>query len=148
MNTPTLSGGVSAVVGLVALIAAALIWFFGNHTPRIVVLLLMTGVAGVLGTPVGRWLRRFVDWVNQLLGNVTVRFTGAAVQGLLAAAALYILVVRMRRKKVDKVTLLAGAIVPVAVSTIPGPVGNAAYTVVTAVTVGVGWCIGWALALT
>lgn len=140
-----LTQSVSATVGVVALLAAALIWFFGNHTPRVVVLLLMTGVAGILGTPVGRWLRGLTDWSNRELAGVTANFTGAAVYGLVAIAATYILAVRMWRKKVTKLTLVCAAAVPVAVSTIPGPVGNAAYAVVTGVTAACGVAIGWAL---
>jgi len=147
LDSLTLNGAVSATIGLVALLAAGLIWFFGNHTPRLVVLLVMTGMAGMVGTPLGKWVRHVVDWANEQTGKLTTRWTGAAVAGLLAIAAVYILVVRMKDRKVDNLTIGTAAVVPVAVATIPGPLGGAAFNVVTGITSVVGWAISQALGL-
>lgn len=142
-----LNGAVSAAIGLVALAAAATMWFTGRHAPRLVVLLLMTGVAGMLGTPVGSWLRSVVDWANQAAANITTRWTGTAVTGLLAGVATFVLVVRLKDSKVDNWTLFTAAVVPVAAATIPGPLGHAALTAVTAVTAAIGWTLGQAFGL-
>jgi hypothetical protein len=142
-----LNGAVSAAIGLVALAAAATMWFTGPHAPRLVVLLLMTGIAGMLGTPIGSWLRSVVDWLNQATANITTRWTGTAVTGLLAGIATFVLIVRMKDKRVDKWTLLVAAFVPIAAATIPGPLGRAAYTAVTAVTAVMGWAISQAFGI-
>ncbi len=148
LDSLKLNGAVSAAIGLVCLAVAAAIWFFGNkHTPRFVVLLIMTGMAGMVGTPLGAWMRHAVAWANDTAA-ITTRWTGAAVTGLLAGLAVYVLAIRMKDNKVDRVTLGTAAVTPVAVASIPGPVGAAAYSVVTAITSVVGWAIGQALNLT
>ena len=148
LDSLKLNGAVSAAIGLVCLAVAAAIWFFGNkHTPRFVVLLIMTGMAGMVGTPLGAWMRHAVAWANDTAAKITTRWTGAAVTGLLAGLAVYVLAIRMKDNKVDRVTLGTAAVTPVAVASIPGPVGAAAYSVVTAITSVVGWAIGQALNL-
>jgi hypothetical protein len=148
MGSLTLSGGVSATVGLIALAGAASIWFIGKgHWPRVAVLLVLTGAAGMVGTPLGTWLRHVFDWLNGLLDKVTTRWTGAAATGVIAAIALYALVIRLRNRQVDRWTFVAAGVVPVAVATIPGPVGAFAYSVVTGVAAVIGWAIGQAFGL-
>lgn len=143
LDSLKLNGAVSAAVGLVCLAAAGLIWFIGNkHTPRLVVLLVMTGMAGMVGTPFGRWVRSVVDWANEALANVTTRWTGTAVTGLLAAGATYFVAVRLKDNKIDEATLVVAGIVPLAVATIPGSIGHGALTVVTALTSVVAWGVG------
>jgi len=147
LNSLHLNGTVSALIGLVALAVAGSLWFTGHHAPRLTVLLLMTGAAGMLGTPVGAWLRSVVDWANQAAANVTTRWTGAAVTGLLGGIATFVLIVRLKDSKVDNWTLLLAVLVPVSVSTIPGPLGHAAYTAVTALVAVVAWGISQAFGL-
>lgn len=139
---------VTATVGVVCLVAAALIWTVGGrHTPRLVVALVMTGVAGIASTAAGSWLREAVGWLNTAVAGVIGRLTGAVVVGLVAAIALYVLVVHLRNRSVDNKTLVSAAIVPVAVTSIPGPIGAAAATAVSALTGTVAWAItaafGW-----
>jgi hypothetical protein len=88
-----------------------------------------------------------VDWLNQATANITTRWTGTAVTGLLAGIATFVLIVRMKDKRVDKWTLLVAAFVPIAAATIPGPLGRAAYTAVTAVTAVMGWAISQAFGI-
>jgi hypothetical protein len=147
MDSLRLDGGVSAAIGLVALVAATLIWIFGNHTPRLVAVLVLTGMAGMVGTPLGDWVRHAVEWANNTMGKLTTRWTGAAVAGLLAGAAVYVLVIRLYHRKVDRWTLGTAAVVPFAAATIPGPIGVGVYTAITAVTSAVAWAIGAAFGL-
>jgi len=145
----TAETGVSGTVGLICLVAAALMWTVGKrHTPRLIVALLITGVVGILGTPVGGWLRRAVGWVDTMTGTVTGRLTGTVVVGLVAAIALYVLVVHVGiRKKVTDKTLIAATVVPVSISTVPGPIGDVTTWVLGALTGAVGWAVsaafGW-----
>lgn len=144
-----LQQGVSATVGVIALVAAALIWTVGNkHTPRLVVLLVMTGVAGLLGSQLGGWLRDGIGWADHTVGEAIGRLTGVIVLGLIAIVATYMLVMRVRARHIDNRTLGVAAVVPVAVSTIPGPAGAVAFGVITAITGAVGWAIGSLFGLT
>ena len=142
----TLNGAVPATVGLIALVAFGVLWFTGPHAPRVAVLLLMTGVAGLLSSPVGGWLRSLVDWVSSALSSVFVKTTGTWVSGLLGGAALALLIIRFKDKRIDRWTLALAVVVPVAVATIPGPVGRLAVTAVTAVTAIVAYPITYAFA--
>jgi hypothetical protein len=139
----------NAAVGLIALVAAAAIWFIGGkHTPKLVVLLIMTGVSGLVGTPLGSGIRHAVDWANECAARFTTRWTGAAVTGLLAAIAVYALAMRLKdNKKVDHLTLGLAAVVPVAAATIPGPLGAGVYSVITGITGLAGQAIGKAFAI-
>jgi len=138
-----MTGGVSAAVGLVCLVAAALIWTVGRrHTPRLVVALVIAGMVGVLGTPMGNWVRQAVGYLDQVTGAVTGRLTGVVLTGLVAGIALYVVVVHLTNKSVDTKTLIAAAIVPVAVSFVPGVVGDVGAGVINAVASGMAMVVG------
>ena len=107
----------------------------------------MTGVAGLLNTSAGRWVRAAVGWLDAMTGKVTGQLTGVVVVGLVAAVAIYVVVIHLRRGRTDTKTLTAAAIAPVAVTTIPGPIGAAAFTAVSAVTGAMGWAVGAAFGL-
>jgi hypothetical protein len=148
LDSLKINGAVSAAVGLTALVAAAAIWFIGHrHWPRVVVVLVMTASAGLAGSALGDWLRSLVGWANDTAASVTTRWTGTAVNGLLAAVAVYALVIRFKERKVDYVTLAVALFTPLVVSTIPGAIGQAALTAIAAVTGVAGWGIGQALGL-
>jgi len=135
--------GVSALAGLICLVIAALIWFVGGkHTPRLIVLLVLTGTAGLLGTPAGGWLRTAVGWLSGATGTVTGRLTGVVVVGLVALVAIYVLVIHLRGGRADVKTIAAAVVTPAAVTTIPGPVGALASGAIGAVTGGVGAGVG------
>lgn len=148
MHTDITTQAVSATVGLVCLVAAALIWTVGaRHTPRLVVALVITGMVGLASTPFGGWARQVVDWLSTTTNRVTGRLTGVVVVGLVAAIALYVLAIHVHRRTIDNKTLVSAAIVPLAVTSIPGPIGAAAVTLVTALSGSVAWAItsafGW-----
>ena len=148
MNTTptTLSGAVSATVGVICLVAAVLFWKIGQkHTPRLTALLVLTGFAGLMGTPVGGWIRSGINWFNNLLGTLASKLFGpqlldAVVIGLIPAGiALYVLVVHVKDKSIDNKTFGAAAATPFTVAAIPGPLGAAAATVVTAIASAIGY---------
>lgn len=148
MNSDITTQAVSATVGLVCLVAAGLIWTVGNrHTPRLVVALVITGMVGLGSTTFGTWARQVVGWLNQTTDRVTGQLTGVVVVGLVASIALYVLIVHLRRNSIDTKTLVSAAIVPIAVTSIPGPIGAAAVTAVTALSGAMAWAItsafGW-----
>jgi hypothetical protein len=142
-----LNGAVTAAIGLIALVAAAALWFTGQNAPRLTVLLVMTGTSGILGTPVGAWLRSASDWLNQTTNSITARWAGTTVTGLLAGVATFVLIIRMKDNKVDNWTLALAVLVPVSVASIPGPLGHAAYTAVVAVVAVIGWAISQAFGI-
>jgi len=148
MHSNITTQAVSATVGLVCLVAAGLIWTVGNrHTPRLVVALVITGMTGLASTAFGNWARQVIAWLNDTTDRLTGRLTGVVVVGLVAAIALYVLIVHVRRNSVDNKTLVSAAIVPLAVSSIPGPIGAAAATAISALAGTVAWSItsafGW-----
>jgi hypothetical protein len=93
--------GATGAVGVIALILALLLWTIGGISQTgnglvkdlwkpSVLGLTITGVAGIMTTPVGDWARTAIDWVNDLLGFVG-RFTGITVI-VIAAVALAVII--------------------------------------------------------
>ncbi len=142
MNS-AVSAAVTASVGLVCLVAAALIWTVGRrHTPRLTLALVITGMVGLAGTQVGSWGRTAVGWANNLLGQVAGRLTGTVVAGLLAAALFYVVVTHVWRRDIDTKTLVAGGVLPLAVTSVPGSIGAVMSTGVFMVANTMGWAVG------
>lgn len=149
----TLSGAVSGAVALICLVAVALMWTVGDkHFPRVIGLLTLTGFAGLLGTPVGDWVRRVLVWSYDLLGRLTERWLSPSVGAITVAtiaalAVIYVLVVHLKKKTLDRTTLASAAVVPFTVASIPGPLGAAAVTLVTGIAgfiaSGIGAAFGW-----
>jgi hypothetical protein len=138
--------GVSTAVGVVALSAAVLMWFVGDHHPRVAILLEMTGLVGLAASPLGDALRAVVTALSTGLDALTVRFAGTAIAGLAVILCAYVLVVHLfRHKKVTKWTWVVAAVVAVAYKTTPGPVGSGIHTAVGAVTGVTGHAIATAL---
>jgi hypothetical protein len=153
MQTTSLTGAVSGTVAAICLVAAALMYTVGNkHFPRAIAILVLTGCAGLLATPVGDWMRRALQWSFDFCGQLTGKWvsgtiTGAIIATITALALIYVLVMHVKRKSLDRTTLTSAAIVPFTVTAIPGPLGAAAVTAVTAVTSllasGIGAALGW-----
>ena len=144
--TPT--GGVTAAVGLVCLVAACLIWTVGRgHTPRLVVALVIAGSVGIVGSPLGGWIRRAVLYLDQLAGTATGRLTGVVVTGLIGLIALYVLAVHLWHNSVDIRTLAAALIAPVAMTSVPGVVGTVGASVLGAIASAVGMAVGAAFGI-
>ncbi len=135
--------GVSLAAAVICLVAAGLMYGIGGlHHPRVAVALVVVGVAGILGTPVGGWLRDGVGWADRAVSAGTGRLFGVAVTGLVAIAAVYVLAVDLHKRSITRRTLGVAVVAPVAASTIPGVAGVAVLTVLTFVTSLVGAGIG------
>jgi hypothetical protein len=135
----TFAGGVSATIGLICLVAAALMWTIGRRwQPRVIVVLVLTGMTGLSGSQVGGWVRTAVAWADGLAGRLTGQMTGVVLVGLVATVALVVVVAHLWFGTVSRATLLAALVLPVAVTTVPGIVGDVSTTAVTAVTSVVG----------
>lgn len=142
MNS-AITAAVSGSVGLICLVAAGLIWTVGRrHTPRLALALVITGMVGLAATPLGSWGRTAVGWLNDLVGQVAGRLTGTVVAGLLAAVLFYVVVTHVWRRDIDTKTLVAGGVLPLAVTSVPGSVGAVMSTGVFAVANVMGWGVG------
>lgn len=137
-----MTASISAAAGLLCLIAAVLFWTVGGrHTPRVTVVLVVVGIASILGTPVGGWLRTAVAWLDGLAATVTGALAGTVIVGLVFLVAAYWLCVHVYRRTVTGMTLACAVIAPVAVLSMPGIVGTVASTVISTAAGGVGWGI-------
>lgn len=142
----------SAGVGLVALVAATLIWTIGHkHTPRLVLALVITSAISFLNTRIGTWIEDAMRWINGFLGTALGWLFGATFVGLIAFVCAYIIVVDLRAHgggggrggpggggggkgmkgflggfkghNVSDRTLACGAILPFSAIALPGMVG-------------------------
>ncbi len=134
---------VTATVGIVCWVAAAVIWLIGNrHTPRLVVALAITGGVGILSTPVGHWLHSVADNLNVHIAALTGRLFGEAVGFIGAAIVAYFVAHRVWQRRIDDRVVLASAALPIVVTFIPGVAGDAVTAVVFGVANAVGWAVG------
>lgn len=157
MNTAaaatTISSAVSGAVALICLVAVALMWTVGDkHFPRVIAMLTLTGFAGLIGTPVGGWLQRGLEWSYEFFGRLTGRWISPTIGAVTVAtvcaiAVIYVLVVHLKKKTLDRKTMTSAAVVPFTVTAIPGPLGAAALTLITGVTgligSGITAAFGW-----
>ncbi len=134
---------VSATVGLLCLIAAALIWTVGQkHTPRLVVVLTFVGTLGIANTVMGGWLRSAVGWVDDITGQLTGALTGAVIVGLIGMVAFYVLIVHVWKRNITTKTLIVAAVAPLAVTSIPGVVGQVAMSLTGALATATATLVG------
>lgn len=144
----TFAGGVSATVGLLCLVAAALMWTICRRwQPRVIVFLILTGMFGLAGSTFGGWVRTAVAWADRLVGRMTGQMTGVVITGLIALIALVVVVAHLWFGTVSRTTLIAALVLPVVVTTIPGVVGDVSTTAVTGLTSAVGGGIAAAFGL-
>lgn len=130
---------VSATVGLVCLIASVLLWTIGNRMlPRLTVLLILTGVAGLTSTWAGRQAGGAIGTANGVLDGVTVDLFGARVSSFVAFILAFIVGVQLYRKQVGTLTLFAAALLPIAVRGATGDMGSALANVVAGIARFVG----------
>lgn len=160
---------VSAGVGVVALGGALCMWTLaGRFCPPLVLFLTITGVAGVLSTPVGGWIRDGIAWLDDhtaAWGHIT----GITIIGL---AALWLSIVVIARtvqwfaRRAARLArtedapaeddpaddrfgrvIIAGSLLPAVVTTIPGTVGLVITLILGAPVTGIAWLInaglGW-----
>lgn len=163
---------VSAGVGVVALVAALLMWTLaGRFCPPLVLFLTITGCAGIYSTVVGTWVRSGTGWItDNTVGWGSV--TGITIVGLAALAlSIYVIVrtVQWVGGRAARLAALAGAeksgadedegddkfgrviiassFLPAIVTSIPGPTGVIITLILGGPVTGLAWLIntgfGW-----
>jgi hypothetical protein len=146
--------GVSVAVALICLVAAALFWapkIGKRHTPRLVVLLVLTGSVGLVGTKLGNWVHTASSSINDATGRAIGQFLGVSLAGaisvILAFAVAYTLAIEFKEKKIGNRTLGAAGLTPMLVASIPGQVGSLLVSGIAMVAGLVSWPIaaglGW-----
>lgn len=145
----SIASGVSAAVAVICLVIAGLIWTVGDqHTPRVVVALVIAGSVGLTGTPVGEWLHSIVGWLDTQAGSLIGQLTGEIVFGLVFLVVMYMLCIHVWKRKIDLSTLAFALSAPTAAVIVPGTVGVVALWIFTAIASIVGWPIAYLFALT
>lgn len=122
-------------VSLLAVTVAMALWFFWRQRwPRTTLVILVGGTAGLVNTPVGRWLHNVLNagyqhvagWAGSMVG-VGI---GAVAIAIAILAGLWVGSHWHHRAISDK-TLLAGGLIPWSVPFVPGAAG-----------VALGWVVG------
>lgn len=110
-------------IGVICLVLAALFWtprIGKRHTTRAVVLLELTGLAGLLGTPLGGQVAKGTTSANNTIGQWLTIWVGVGAVGVPCIVALYMLVMDWVHKKIGERTLVAGPVAMLTASTVPG----------------------------
>lgn len=152
---------VSAGVGVVALGGALCMWTLaGRFCPPLVLFLTITGFAGIYSTGIGDVIRGWVAWVGD---NTTAwgQATGITVIGLAALILAVSVIVRTAQWFVRRAArlagvedtdeepaddrfgrvIIAGSVLPVVVTSIPGPVGEIITLILGGPVTGLAWLI-------
>jgi hypothetical protein len=133
---------VSLTAGVICLVLAVLIRTTGeDHSPRAVVVLLLTGVTGLLGTPVGHWIHDGVNKGNHALSEVISPVVGPVTLSVLAFVPAYIVGIHWHRHRINDRTYVAAISLPFLVTLIPGWVG----AILTLAVFGPADLLGWAV---
>lgn len=118
------SFGVSATVGLLALIVAALLWFVGNHLHRAVPLLIITASAGLSATGVGRDIHNAVNSLVADANSESASLLGATIGGVIGIVLAYVVVIHWQRRDITHLTLACAALLPMVAAATPGDAGR------------------------
>ncbi|MGP3979406.1 hypothetical protein ACTWQF_36445 [Streptomyces sp. 8N114] len=118
------AASISVTVAVLCLVAAGLLRTVGRRkAPRLTTLLVLAGVVGIVGTPVGSWLRTAVGWADSSLSTIIGRYTGATAVGLIGLVTAAVVGFDLFHKSINNRTLACAAVVPVAGVSIPGTAG-------------------------
>lgn len=121
-TTPT------AAASALALIIGFLIWTVGRQQwPRVTAFLFIGGAAGLVNTPLGRWVREAIAWLYGQVGDFAGQLVGvsAGTVAVVAAIGLGIMVgFHVHHRAIGDKTLIAAAAIPWAVLFVPGAVGS------------------------
>jgi hypothetical protein len=146
--------GVSVAIALICLTAAALFWapqIGKRHTPRLVVLLVLTGSVGLVGTQMGTWVHTASNTINDYFGQLLGRFFGVTavdvISVIIAIATVYVLVIEFKEKKIGNRTLGAAGLTPMLAASIPGQLGALLVSGIATIAGLVAWPIGAGLGL-
>ena len=118
------STAVSAGVAVFCLIAAGLLWFVGGHFPRVTLLLLITGSAGLAGTSIGVNLHNAVDSLIGQANNATTNLVGGGIGGLVGLILAYVIYIHWDRRQITYTTLAAAILLPMVAALTPGTGGR------------------------
>ena len=139
-----LETGVSAAVGVISLIAAAVLIVAGSwQWPRLIVALVFTGVAGIGSASFAEPMQRQItDW-DRNLGQWIGEWTGDALTGVIGLVSLSVLLFWVWRQRIDLRTVGLAAVVPLTVGLIPGAFGSFMTSAVAVVPNLLGDGIAW-----
>lgn len=142
-------GLASAGVGVICLLAALLVWnlWDGAAPRRIVLALVITGSTGLAGSQLGVWLRDLTGEADAVVASAAGQVTGSAISGLLGIVALGVVIYGVV-KQVNRWTLIAAAVLPLVVLTIPGPAGQMLTNLVNFIAGLIGWLVAAPFGLT
>src|SRR5947199_10461895 len=98
--------------------------------PRLIVALVVTGVAGILNGSFGPIVRHWVNIADQAARHAVGSLTGAAVTGLVGILTFGFVAFRVFHNEIDMKTLAGAAALPATVTLIPGALGTIAVTLV------------------
>lgn len=157
---------VSAGVGVIAIVAALLMWTVaGRFCPPLILFLTITGFAGIYSTGVGDWIRIGIAWATDRTADWG-RTTGITIIGLAALLLAGFVILRTvqwfihRAKQLAGAedppedgedgfgrVLIAGSVLPAVVTSIPGTVGAVITLILGGPVTGIAWLInagfGW-----
>jgi hypothetical protein len=135
----TSTGGASASLGLLCLLIAAIMWWVADrYRPRVVVVLVLAGMTGIVGSGFARGLHHGAVYTDNAMGRFLGQYTGASIVGLVAILALAFVVIGLGKDKVTGKTIFAAMLVPVTVAMIPGTVGQVGVAATSALASAVG----------
>lgn len=140
-----IEAAVSATAGGACAGSAALLYYMEKlpginkvtnklHTDRIQAGLIATASAGIVATPAGAWWNSTVNDINDWVTGAVGSWTGLIVTGVPALFATVIFVNDLVTRKVEHRTRIVAAVLPVLVTTVPGPIGTGIQT-------AVGWMV-------
>lgn len=143
---------VPGTVIVACFIAAAMMWTIGNkHWPWAIILLTLTGSAGLMTTPIGAWMRSRMADVSGRLASVAGRY-GLPV-GLWAIAlgiGLYVVLHIKHRNQggirkiiIDEKILMAVAVLPLVSGSIPGAFGRTVSSIIGFAVTGVTFLVSY-----
>lgn len=134
---------VPITAGVAALTVAAILWIICDRSlPRVTAILVLAGVTGIIGTAIGGWANNAVNGMNSWASSIIGRWTGASIAFVAGLVCLAIVVWDIWKGQVAAKTLAACALLPILVTTIPGPIGELGASATGAVAGGVGTAIG------
>ena len=112
--------GYTVTASLLALVFAALIWTVGRQRwPRVVVLLVITGVGGLTNTTAGGYAHRAVVAGETWMGNVTGYLFGVVFAGIIAIVCAAVVGFHLHHKTVGRTTLIAAGTLPLTATLCP-----------------------------
>lgn len=157
--------GISGTAGLILLVIALCMWTIGGRMyPTVVLLCTISGVGGIMSTPVGKWIRDAWTWVTKTVGSTVGEITGVAIIIVVVLAFGFIIVLNLlgqygspiltsapgdqgNPQGISGRTIGLGAAFAVTASSLPSVAGTFAAFVLGIVAHAVAWPITWGLGL-